>query len=361
MGLEFRESSYVLSSKNPTKLAEGMVLNLATGFQNLELPDVKDKKLTPYALMLSDTVVITHDGCLALTTLNKDLAEISYMFKEPEKEQKESKDKSADENKPAKVKTEPAVRETTKSRTTVLATKTRGEGKEDGVSDEQRRREHQKSLFQLKQTQGLERFSGDAQAAKANAKAAIRRVESYKKDTQLPPQTKDNRILVDRRNETILLPVFGLSVPFHVSTIKNISKSDEGEYTYLRFNFITPGQTLNKSDTVVFEDSNSTFVRALTFKSGDVGRFNDIYRLVNDLKKEVVKREQERKDYADLVVQERLSEIKGRRPQRLLEVYARPAMDGKRAPGDLEIHMNGLRYVSQVRNDQKIGNFSNLP
>lgn len=36
MGLEFRDSAYLLSAKNGRKLKSGMVFNLALGFQDLE-------------------------------------------------------------------------------------------------------------------------------------------------------------------------------------------------------------------------------------------------------------------------------------------------------------------------------------
>ena len=36
MGLEFRDSAYLLSAKNSRKLKTGMVFNLALGFQDLE-------------------------------------------------------------------------------------------------------------------------------------------------------------------------------------------------------------------------------------------------------------------------------------------------------------------------------------
>lgn len=40
-------------------------------------------------------------------------------------------------------------------------------------------------------------------------------------------------------------------MPFHINTIKNANKNEEGEYTYLRINFQTPGQlTGKKEDTV---------------------------------------------------------------------------------------------------------------
>ena len=49
------------------------------------------------------------------------------------------------------------------------------------------------------------------------------------------------KIVVDKRAESVILPIYGQAVPFHISTLKNVSKSDEGEFTMLRFNFITPG------------------------------------------------------------------------------------------------------------------------
>jgi nucleosome binding factor SPN SPT16 subunit len=49
------------------------------------------------------------------------------------------------------------------------------------------------------------------------------------------------------------MPVNGFAVPFHINTIKNVSKTDEAEYTYLRVNFQTPGQLAGKKeDTVRF-------------------------------------------------------------------------------------------------------------
>jgi nucleosome binding factor SPN SPT16 subunit len=79
------------------------------------------------------------------------------------------------------------------------------------------------------------------------------------------------------------------------------------------------------------------------------------------LKKDVTKREAERAEKADLVDQEDLIEIKGRRPLRLPDVFARPGLEGKRYAGDLEIHVNGIRYQSHVKSDQRINvAFSNI-
>ena len=45
-----------------------------------------------------------------------------------------------------------------------------------------------------------------------------------------------NRIFVDQEKECILLPIFGVLVPFHISMIKSVSKNDDS----LRINFTTP-------------------------------------------------------------------------------------------------------------------------
>ena len=57
---------------------------------------------------------------------------------------------------------------------------------------------------------------------------------------------------------------------------------------------------------------------------------------------------------ADVIEQDVLVELKGRRPHKLPEVFVRPALDGKRLPGEVEIHQNGLQYQSHM-GSQKIG------
>ena len=76
MGLEFRESAYVLSPKNTTKLAAGMVFNVSTAVSGLK-EDGKE-----YAIQIADTVLVTEDGGVVLTSVTKDLKEVSYLFKD---------------------------------------------------------------------------------------------------------------------------------------------------------------------------------------------------------------------------------------------------------------------------------------
>jgi nucleosome binding factor SPN SPT16 subunit len=59
---------------------------------------------------------------------------------------------------------------------------------------------------------------------------------------------------------------------------------------------------------------------------------------------------------ADVIEQGTLVEVKGRRPIKMSEAFVRPALDGKRLPGEVEIHQNGVRYQSPL-GSQKIGQY----
>lgn len=87
------------------------------------------------------------------------------------------------------------------------------------------------------------------------------------------------------------------------------------------------------------------------------------------------KRENDKKEMADVVEQDKLIELKGefafrslpdgllltsklligKRPVKLTDVQVRPGFDGKRQSGDVEIHQNGIRYSSSTKSEQKIG------
>lgn len=57
----------------------------------------------------------------------------------------------------------------------------------------------------------------------------------------------------DKKYETVILPIFGLPTPFHISTIKNVSTSIEADYTYLRINFHHPGAMVGAKDAASFQ------------------------------------------------------------------------------------------------------------
>ena len=88
---------------------------------------------------------------------------------------------------------------------------------------------------------------------------------SYKSPGQLPrePEVKQLKIYVDKKYETIILPIFGVPVPFHIATVKNISTSVEGDYTYLRINFFHPGASVGKDGFGYATTPDAQFLKEL--------------------------------------------------------------------------------------------------
>ena len=119
------------------------------------------------------------------------------------------------------------------------------------------------------------------------------------------------QIVVDSRRLTIILPINGYAVPFHVNTLKSVIKQEEGDYTVLRFMFVTPGAITGKKEDTPFEDPSATFIRGVTYRSTDSFRYAELHKEITDLKKAAVKRDNERKELADVVEQDKLVEVRG--------------------------------------------------
>lgn len=69
------------------------------------------------------------------------------------------------------------------------------------------------------------------------------------------------------------MPIFGIPVPFHISTIKNISQSVEGDYTYLRLNFFHPGATVGRNESNMYSHPEATFVKEVYVLTERANRF----------------------------------------------------------------------------------------
>ncbi|GAV54608.1 hypothetical protein ZYGR_0AN00760 [Zygosaccharomyces rouxii] len=352
IGLEFRDSSFVLNAKNETrKVQSGDCFNISFGFNNL-----KDSKTNKnYALQLSDTILLSskeNSEPQYLTNCARSASQVSFYFNNEEDETESKKAK-----KPAKP--EPNSK--------ILKTKLRGEARGDSQENqkEQIRKENQRKLHEKLQKNGLLRFSAaDANGSGNEQRQYFKKYESYVRDSQIPSNVRDLRVHVDWRSQTIILPIYGRPVPFHINSYKNGSKNEEGEYTYLRLNFHSPGAggISKKTEELPYEESpDNQFVRSITLRSKDGERMSDVFKQITDLKKESTKREQERKVLADVVRQDKLIENKFGRTKRLDQIFVRPSPDPKRVPSTVFIHENGIRYQSPLRSDSRIDIlFSNI-
>lgn len=244
IGIEARDANLMINAKSNRVLKDGMTVCLTLGFHDLDNPKPRDSKSKKYSLLLTDTVKITMGepvvftgGCL------KDLKEAAFYFKDDEPEEKVKPEKKAPRVAAAK-------------NTAVLKSKLRGERKETDEGAEQKRREHQKELQHQKQQEGLQRFSEGGAVGDGKNKKIVKRFESYKRENQLPLLAAELKIVVDSKNQTVVLPIFGRPVPFHIATIKNASKTEEDDFTFLRINLLSPGQGVGRKDDMVSCDSN---------------------------------------------------------------------------------------------------------
>ena len=304
IGIEARDPTLLINAKNTRQLKDGMTLNMAPGFTDIENPNPQDKKSKTYTLFVSDTIRVkgrSEDSAHFTVSAALELGATSFYFKDEEEEETPAQK--------AKAKKDPKIGAVASSN--VVKTKLRADrNKQIDEGAEARRREHQKELAQKKQQAGLAQYSEATGDANGVTQKKFKKFESYKRDNQFPSRVADLMIVVDVKAATVVLPIMGRPVPFHINTIKNASKSDEGEFSYLRINFLSPGQGVGRKDDQPFEDATAHFVRSLTFRSTDADRMQDVAQQITDLRKNAVRREQEKKELEDVVEQDKLNVIR---------------------------------------------------
>ncbi|KAJ2744747.1 FACT complex subunit spt16 [Coemansia sp. BCRC 34301] len=348
-GIEMRDGVHTIAPANAELLQANMVVVLRVGLQDLVNTKASDKLSKTYAYQLTDTVLVKGDDAVAevLTSCSKEPNDVSFFFNDDEPAPSAKPDVKREAKADSKREGNGAAARPSTRKSAILPSKFRSEEKGD-ESTARKRREHQKELLSRLLAEGRRRFAGEEGDDGEEARV-VKKFESYKRETALPREVRNCKILVDERSDSIILPIYGMAVPFHVSTLKNISRNDEGEYVYLRLNLVSPGQGVGKKDGLPVDDPGNTFVRSLTFRSTDIVRMNEIYQSITALKRDQIKRETEKAQLADIVQQDRLMPTVGQRPARLPDVFMRPVAEGKRFPSALEIHSNGLRYMAAGR------------
>ncbi|CAH8569723.1 unnamed protein product [Heterobilharzia americana] len=241
-------------------------------------------------------------------------------------------------------------------RRAIIEQKTRSE-----QTAEEKRMNRRRELFAALVQNSTNRLTG--LKTDTNLDTKMKSSIAYKGAGQMPKEddVRKLRLFVDKKYETVILPIFGLPTPFHISTIKNVSTSIEADYTYLRINFHHPGALVGAKDTASFQSPESTYVKEMTYRASNVRRhgevtipstnLNNAYRIIKEVLKRFRSREAEEKERANLVEQDDLIVEHAKGAFRLKDLYIRPNVASKRITGTLEAHTNGFRFTS-VRGDQ---------
>lgn len=348
VGLEFRENSMIIGPKCTAVLKKGMVFSVNVGLSGLENKEASDKESKVYALFVGDTVLVNEEPpASVLTQSKKKIKNIGIFLKDDEEDDEEEEEKT---------KKGPEILGRSGKRSTVLESKLRNE-----QNSEEKRKQHQKELAIALNEKAKERLAkqGGGKEAEKVRKSTV----SYKGVNQMPrePEVKELKLFVDRKYETVILPIFGVPVPFHISTIKNISQSVEGDYTYLRINFFHPGATMGRNEGGMYPTPDATFVKEVTYRSTNTkepgelappsSNLNTAFRLIKEVQKRFKTREAEEREKEDLVKQDTLVLSQNKGNPKLKDLYIRPNIVSKRMTGSLEAHVNGYRYTS-VRGDK---------
>jgi len=369
MGLEFRDSQYILNAKNGTLFREGMVFTLNSVLQNLELTD-KEKASTPsesaikkvdtYGLQIADMIVIRgDDGGEVMTKLKSSLSDVSYSINDDDDD---DDDEEEDDDPDAKLARKLAQEEEDDANNNHQETNGRKSSRlakhADAAQDVQEgvavRERKQISLLKRRNEERLQELArknnrslGDGENDKPEE------IQAFPSTKRYPDQLGPNQVKVDMEHQTVILPVFGNPVPFHISTIKNVVLPDpDNKATYLRINFYTAGMAvgkdapLNTAKLVAKYAPYATFVREMTFRSLDPHTLTQAFRQITALRKKVRQKELREQEEANLVEQERLVRTKNERVPRLSDLTMRPVFAGRKTQGNLEAHSNGLRFIS---------------
>ena len=96
---------------------------------------------------------------------------------------------------------------------------------------------------------------------------------AYKSRKDFPKDLVNGQIYVDMRRHAVLIPNSATThIPLHVGTIKSVSDTVQGQWTFLRINF-----NFTNNATMEFpplEDPNNLFMKALTMKCQAIGANN---------------------------------------------------------------------------------------
>lgn len=354
LGLDFRESALVLTSKNPAVFRADMVFALTVGFTNVPLTEEEkatvsaksaSKNLKNFGLLLGDTVCITNRQAEVMTKHSKDLTDISYTINDEEEEEEDEEEEE--------VTTKIPITNNNGKRQSARLKSTHGNSAEmqEGAAEREKRQ------IDLMGRKNEERLREQARANSKNTDEdgpnnVVDELETYDRTEQFPDYVLPNQVKVDMSRECVILPICGNPIPFHISTIKNVVLPDPDTASYLRINFFTAGVAIGKdtpANTVKLIAKYApfaTFIREMTFRSLDANSLTHAYRQISELRKRNKLRETREQEEANLVKQDKLIRTKNERVPRLSDLTMRPVFAGRKTQGNLEAHTNGLRFIS---------------
>ena len=340
LGYEVRERRFILDEKIKATFQTGMLVCLRLGLENL-VTSSKDDKGKKYSLLIADTFVVAEDGAECLTE--------AILPRKPKKVQWNVGDE--DETSEKKTEKKAATQEDIKRR----LEEEEHRRKMTKLSDAEKKLEQEKwdkrnaeIAAERLEEQKRRRNQGDNQ----DVVAVNRKVTTDYTDTDEYPSKAFahgktyTQLSVDEKMMTLLVPINGIPVPFHVSCIRNANLQTQGsDGAVLRINLNAPGGGGLQPGTY---DKKLTFLREISYRSTDATNLQVVHKSIAEMRKKDAGQEKERQAKEEITEQPALRVNPNRGPRlQNVRVYPNLQARGRKTEGDLEAHINGFRFTAK--------------
>jgi nucleosome binding factor SPN SPT16 subunit len=238
------------------------------------------KNIKKYALLVSDMVSIS-DKAELLTKMGKAITDVAYNVNDAEadgddEDVSDEDDKDDGDAKLARKLAKEQTADNGRARKSSRLAQGAGATNEAAEGSAERERRQMK-LMTRRNEDRLREIARETQKSrgKNGGEEFAQELETYKNSRDYPSNVQPNQVKVDMANQCIILPVFGLPIPFHISTIKNVVLPDPDNATLLRINFYTAGMAVGKdapanmAKLVQKYAPYASFIREMTFRSLD--------------------------------------------------------------------------------------------
>ena len=162
---------------------------------------------------------------------------------------------------------------------------------------------------------------------------------AYSSASKYPRDVKNVSVYVDEDKEVVFLPINSVPVPFHISTIKSISKSEGDRAVFLRINFYTPAKTIQAKtrnadaieNQVAAKFPEVVFIKDISIRSTNPTHLNKQVRLIKEMQKRLRQKNREKKEMENVVKQAPIKLV--RNPPKLQDLSMRPHLSGRNTHG----------------------------
>jgi nucleosome binding factor SPN SPT16 subunit len=298
INFEFRNPSLALNAKNTKVIRNGMAFNICIGFKDLSTKgnhtEVKENTTgdrTVFAVLIADTVIAQDETPLVLTSGQpSDYDQCLYDYDEDN-----GSDGGVDEL------------DTRTSMSINRASLRDNPGKEadrqkvvnQELLAERRRREALEALAKNEITKNFDKnkVSEGKFVSFENAGVLLKAIN----EKSLPT----DKIYVDAVNESILCPINGELVPFHIGTMK-VPTLANGSSSELRLMFLVPDTKTGKDNTPSFANFKKKFVRELVYRSTAQTSLQTVFNAIKELRTSYIDRKKQQFEAKSIVAQRAL-------------------------------------------------------